>query len=421
MIRCFALVMICLSGCTKDAAPPSSNPTIVDPVGVPVVTSDTPLWPDEGGWRVDSVPVTIIGDDESDPQHQWVWVEAAVRLPNGNVVVGTMGELRLFGPDGKFIKVVSRSGDGPGELRQVGALFVLPGDSLRASDYMGTRVATYAPDVTLVRDERLDMQKFQALGRWTECESGLLPDGSRYGCQPDSTIARSATNRPNVVYENGMSSPGPGLLRQLRRVVVASPDLAKAYPLGVNGGGEQYGVSLDGREVFVSHPFHSRMFIAAGGTPMRIAIALNPDYRIELWTPTGTLERIIRRNGARRVPTAEETAAARAGMLGYLSGMDSVMQDEVIAQVPIPDSLPAVAGLAMTPEGELLVQREGNLHSHLTSAWDVFDVEGRWLGEIRLPGRTRVLSAGTDHLVVRRYLDTDKTLIEVYQIRRTSQ
>jgi hypothetical protein len=419
-MRYLALVVICLSGCAKDGASPSANPAIVDPEGVPVVTSDTPLWPAGGGWQVDSVPITIIGADESDPQQQWVWVEAAARLPNGNVVIGTMGELRLFGADGKFIKVISRSGDGPGELRQVGALFVLPADSLRASDYMGARVATYAPDVTLVRNERLDMQKFQALGRWTECESGLLPDGSRYGCQPDSTIARSATNRPSVVNDNGMSSPGPGLLRQLRRVVVASPDLSKAFPLGLTGGAEQYGVSLDGGEAFVVHPFHSRVSIAAGGTPMRIAIALNPEYRIEMWTPTGLLERIIRREGARRAPTTAETAAARDGMLPYLPGMDSALQQKIIAEVPIPDSLPAVAGMAMTPAGELLVQREGNLRSHLMSVWDVFDVEGRWLGEISLPGTARILAAGTDFLLVRRFIETDQTQVEVYRVHRSS-
>ncbi len=151
---------------------------------------------------------------------------------------------------------------------------------------------------------------------------------------------------------------------------------------------------------------------------MRNAIATNPDYRVELWTPTGTLERVVRREGGRRAPTLAEREAAPTLMKRYLEGVDPATANTIMAAVPTPDSLPALVGLTVTPQGELLVQREGFLPSQVSSLWDVFDSSGRWLGELRLPARTRILSVGTDHLLVQRMTVDDVVLIEVYRLRR---
>ncbi|MDZ4390301.1 MAG: hypothetical protein U0974_11310 [Gemmatimonadales bacterium] len=197
-----------------------------------------------------------------------------------------------------------------------------------------------------------------------------------------------------------------------------APDLETTHPLGVDGGIERFGVAVGTREEFVVHPFHSRSYLAAGGTPMRIAIATNPNYRVELWTPTGTLERVVRREGGRRAPTLAERAAAPTLMKRYLEGVDPATANTIMAEVPTPDSLPALVGLTVTPQGELLVQREGFLPSQVSSLWEVFDSSGRWLGELRLPARTRILSVGTDHLLVQRMTVDDVVLIEVHRLRR---
>lgn len=407
-----------LLGCAKGSSAPTADALVVDSAGVSIVTSRVPVWKKGEGWSIDSQPITVIGADERDPQQQWRWIEAAARFSNGNVVVGVEGALRLFGPDGRFIRLIGKSGDGPGEFQHVQGLLVLSGDSLRANDFMGRRVATYSPDGNLVSDVRLDMARFQALGRWSECNFGLLPDGSRSGCQPDATIAASPTNRPSRMISEGYTSPGPGLLRQLHRIYVATPDLSAAYPLGIEAGIEQFGIATDKGEVFVVHPFYSRSFVAAGGTPMRIAIATNPEYRIEVWSPLGKLEKVIIRDGGRRAPTQTERADAPASMVRDLERFGRPNQGEILKDVPTPDSLPAVAGLTLTPEGELLVQREGYLPSQTASLWDVFDPTGRWLGELRLPGHSRILSVGLDYLLTVRRTEDDAWLVEVYRLNR---
>ena len=86
-------------------------------------------------------------------------------------------------------------------------------------------------------------------------------------------------------------------------------------------------------------------------------------------------------------------------MAGQLNFADPTTRGRLAAQVPTPDSLPAVVGLAVTPTGELLVQRPGTLASDPASVWDVFGADGRLLGSIRLPGHPRILAVGTDYLL----------------------
>ena len=397
----------------------TSDAGVRDSAGVAIITSGAPQWGDGEGWQVDSVPITVLGADESDPQQQWRYLQAAARRSDGSVVLAVEGAIRLFGADGKFLKIISQAGEGPGEFRYVDELLVLAGDTLRVSDNFGYQVAYFAPDGALIREERVAREEVSALGPWSECNTEFLEDGSRLGCKLDPSIPLSATNRASKMDERGWSSPGPGLLRQLRRIWVATPALDTAYPLGIDAGIEQYGVTLaPGQEEFVVHPFHGRTVIASGGSPPRIAIATNPDYRIEWWTPSGALERIIQRPGARLVPTDADRAGATTLMETQFERMDAVTREKVLAEVPTPDSLPAVYSMVITPTGELLVQRGGLLPSQPTSTWDVFGADGGFLGEVRIDGHVRLFSAGPDFLLATRRTADDVRLVEVYRLRR---
>lgn len=397
----------------------AGDATTRDSAGVAIITSGAPAWSTGEGWQVDSVPITVIGADEQDVQQQWQYVQTAARRADGSVVVAIEGSIRLFGADGRFVQTISQAGQGPGEFRYLSQLLPLPGDTLRASDGFGYQVAWFAPDGALLREERVDRERVSNLGPWSECNTAFLADGSRLGCKLDPSIPLSATNRASKVDEKGWSSPGPGLLRQLRRVWIAAPALDTAFPLGIDAGIEQFGVTLaPGMEEFVVHPFHGRSVIASGGSPLRIAIATNPDYRVEWWTPTGTLERIIQRPGARLAPSEADLAGAQAYLEAQMERMDPVMRSKVLAEVPTPDSLPAVYGMVVSPAGELLIQRSGLLPSQPTSSWDVFGADGTFLGEIRISGHVRLLAAGTDYLLAIRRTDDDASLVEVYRLRR---
>jgi len=52
------------------------------------------------------------------------------------------------------------------------------------------------------------------------------------------------------------------------------------------------------------------------------------------------------------------------------------------------------------------------------SRFDVFDRSGRWLGELALPPRTRLLDVGRDYLLGVRLDDDDVPHVEVYRLHR---
>jgi hypothetical protein len=150
-----------------------------------------------------------------------------------------------------------------------------------------------------------------------------------------------------------------------------------------------------------------------------VAIALNPEYNVEVWNMHGKLERIIRRSAGRRAPTDAEKAGVRSFIERYLDGDPRVTVERALAEIPQPDSLPAIAGVTVGPDGELLVQRGGWRESETESLFDIFDNTGRWMAEWRLPMRSRVVEMGRDYVLIVRRSENDVPLIEVYPVNRT--
>ena len=386
--------------------------SIRDSAGVQIVTTTTGAWKDDEAWEVDSVPTTVLGADENDPQQQWRSIEAAVRFADGRIAVAVDGSIRLFGADGRFVRQLSRTGEGPGEFRRIGALQLVAGDTLRAHDPWLTRVAYYAPDGRYAREQPLALDRFNALGRWVECVPMLLVDGSQLACQEDSAAAGASGTA---------SSPddAPGThRRQIRRWAVP-PTLDTAYPLGMYSGLTSHNIAVaPGHTVSVLHPFDPWPQIAGGGSPPRIALWASHDYRIELWTPAGVLERIVQRIGARRATPRVATSAERQYMARTIGYLDATTRERVLDAVPRPDSMPALVDLEFTRDGHLLVQREGLLEMQSVSTWDVFAPDGIFLGSIQLPGNARIIQADADFLLVQLRTSDAGVLLEVHRIRR---
>lgn len=406
------LIATAIAGCQASPESTGATANVRDSAGVQIVTNTTPAWREGEGWQVDTVPVTVIGADEADPQQQWRSIEAAVRFPDGRIAVAIDGSIRLFGADGRFVRPLSRAGEGPGEFRRIGALQLVAGDTLRVHDPWLTRVAYYAPDGRYAREDPPALDRFNALGRWVECVPMLLTDGSQLACQEDTSLARATGGAAS-------DDDSPGTRRRLTRRWVVPPALDTAYPLGVFSGLTSHAVAVGaGRTVPVVHPFDPWPQLAGGGAPLRIALWSSDDYRIEIWTPAGVLERIVQRVGARRATPAVATPQEReytARTIGYL---DAATRQRVLDAVPRPDSMPALVDLEFTSDGHLLVQREGLLQMQPASIWDVFARDGIFLGSFQLPGNARMIQADADFLLVQRRTSDAGVLLQVHRIRR---
>jgi predicted acylesterase/phospholipase RssA len=145
------LLAACGSDGGEHADAPRSVVEVYDSAGVRIVVNhaDTAFLP---LWTVDTVPVFRAGHHLDDMHHQFVQIEDARLLSNGRVVVSDVRthELRLFDSDGGFLRLLGRSGEGPGEFRGIRDLAVLPGDSIMAWDMISARLTFFDPDGELV-------------------------------------------------------------------------------------------------------------------------------------------------------------------------------------------------------------------------------------------------------------------------------
>lgn len=166
--------------------------------------------------------------------------------------------------------------------------------------------------------------------------------------------------------------------------------------------------------------FHARTQVATGGRPLRIAIAANPSYSIEIWSPDGELRLIIRRPAGRRAPTDEEVEVAEE-LVRRNAGGDDRLADRFLAEVPVPDSVPAVSGLILSSTGEFWVRKTPFLPTRSTggsAAYDIFDSEGRWLGEVSTPAGLIIHEVGEDYVLGVRRDEMDVEQVWLYGLEK---
>lgn len=405
-----ALLVVGLHGCAPDA-PPTGDAAVLrrDSAGTEIVVNRSSAWGGEERWTLAPEPSVRIGAlASSDPAYQFSRIHGVLRLSDGRIVVldGEASEVRWFDAEGNHLYSAGREGAGPGEFNFARWAFRLDGDTVLVEDRPRIKHVFFGPDGTFVREEVLDYAGLGRLGAFEECGGFTLPDRSLVRCVAEE-------GQPPRV-----TSPPPGRLRWIGRLVRIPWDLSSVDTLGLYGGIEQWGVSYGGRTEFAMHPFHSWTRTAVRDDPVRVAVAINPEYSIEIWTPDGRLERIVRREGARRAPTSEEIALARERLAMYARG-DDALADRLRSEIPTPDTVPAAGGLHFTETGELLVRRQSWSDEGAEPVrHDVFDATGRWLGEFRHPRGLRIEAIGRDYALMVRRDELDVPYVELYELNR---
>lgn len=410
------------SACARADLQSPNAVTVVDSGGTVIVRNYAPEWTESSKWTLDTVPIASVGGNENDPQQQFKIIDVATRLSDGRIGIATEGELRWFDASGKYLMTSMPRGDGPGEFRSIRKLYKLSGDTIVAEGSGGaSKTVTFAPNGAFVRENRLDCERFKTIPGSINCAGELLPDGSFLTVDDDPTIPYNETHRKTIHLPDDVTTLGTGHVRQLYRRYITPPTMDGAYPAGIWGNIEYFQVP-NGRQgtTTIIHPFYSRRsYLAAGGTPLRIVMAANPAYEIEIWTPQGKLERLVRRIPGLRVPNETEKKDAIASIAKQMEQRESPLTlGHVLSAIEAPDSLPAVVGLFVGASGEFFVQREGFLRSQKSHLFDVFNHEGRWLGELRLPPRAKLVEVGNDYLLAVRLHEFDVPHVEVYRLRR---
>ncbi len=164
--RCLQVLLIALvvlSAACGDQPPaepvvtdlPDEVSITLDTTGAVVVTS-APLSSD-ATCIISEEPTLVVGDNEHDDNQWFSTIRGAGRLSDGSIVVADRlaAELRIYDLEGRHLRSMGRSGEGPGEFRNPLGLWVTSGDTLWAGDYRPWRYNVFTAEGELVRQVNL--------------------------------------------------------------------------------------------------------------------------------------------------------------------------------------------------------------------------------------------------------------------------
>ncbi len=350
------------------------------PGGVIRVSNPGPTeWSDTTGWRL-VADLTITGSDSGPGQLNQPWMLAVDQA--GRVYVSDQ-TIKLFGPDGHFIRSVGRLGEGPGEYRDV--MLTVAGDDLVVEDPTLGRLTVFDSAGHYLRSWHticchITAPATDTAGRiivWTT--TGLGPDERdtyiRYDL--DGSLRDTLVLPPNPQPRTWHVKAGFG---GFSNPVPFTPTPQKALP---PAGG-------------VVHGWPTEYSIVWARTGRDTALLFGRP-----WTPTLIPQE--RREGAvnylRKFYTKNQA---------NFGGFDPNELDRVMNVAEVPTTAPAYVGLEVDRDGNFWVAidpGEDSLRSH----YDVFDAHGVYRGLIIAP----VVFKGNGRTVW--------TFDAVYSIQETAQ
>jgi hypothetical protein len=172
----FSLVagLVVVTACAEDAGV-ADTVTVTDSAGVTIYTSSGDGWDRPLDVVFAAEPHLRIGSVAGGEETQLTYVQAAMRLSDGRLLVAERGDqrLRLFGEEGEFLNWIGHVGEGPAEFASVGGAGLLAGDTVWVFDIGLRELELFTPEgrfVRTFRPERLpEVRTFR--------RTGMIPDG----------------------------------------------------------------------------------------------------------------------------------------------------------------------------------------------------------------------------------------------------
>ncbi len=293
------------------------------------------------------------------------------------VVDGQIPQLRYYGLDGKYVGNIGRPGQGPGEYLEP---VMVTGDNAGRIYLYDTRAGI-----------RVFSEDGEALGDW----SGGLGPGRMVATGTGTLWARAAVRDPRTGRRTyGVGEYGPvGLIGDVR------------FPTGVQLEAIQTTVTLlTGGSMPIRVPFSPRSGFTIAPSGGIVAWA-SDRYRFEIQSESGAV--IVVEKRWTPVPIAPEEADWHRRLFTSRLRREPIPTEWIWDGAEMPSSKPAFTFINVAASGEIWVVRPGSgerlpdcVEDPLESAYqeavsapcwrdrvtfDVFDIEGRYLGEVEPP------------------------------------
>lgn len=380
--------------------------TVTDSAGVQLVTNPTSgTWAAGEGWTVEEE--LSIGGMAGGLVYQFGQV-TGVTVDEGDtlyVVDQQAREVRVFAPDGTWLRTIGKPGSGPGEFGLgVGGVF-LTGGEVRVPDIQNQRVSRFAPDGGYLGEFRLHFER-GIPWRWDGPVDGRLLSQLRV-LTPDAASEASAGDPVVAWADDGTMAD---------TLIVLPPGQGVTFA----GGMPQF-------HFFEPEPMWD------AGSDGRLVSGLNHELRLEVRDPDGALRRVISLPRERQPVTERDRRVFLDGLREAMGGQ-GVPPEAVgmmLDRATFAEHYPAYASLMAGPEGTVWVQRfrtgadiaedeeaTFDIQDMGSNEWDVFDAEGRYLGLLAFPARVQPLLAQGERIygVARDELDVQS--LKVYRIIR---
>jgi hypothetical protein len=264
----------------------------------------------------------------------------------------------------------------------MGILMRLRSDSLMVFDAGSRRVSTFNSQGAFIRSVPI-----VAAGRPLGPPIGALLDGSVLVPVTGAPLQPGELRRPDFQYSRFV--PESGALHNL--FVVQGP--------------ERVQVTVDGAVVDRARPFGRTPIVAVGHD--RVYAGDGTTYEIRAYTPSGKLERIIRRDGPLNRVDRAAIATYRSSSLGDRATEAARQREErIIDALVFPETMPAYGRFIVDEAQRLWVQQYRIPADTTPVQWTVFDADGRVLGVGSTPPNLTILEIGKDYMIGRR-LDRD--------------
>jgi hypothetical protein len=376
--RLAVVPLLVLAACS-DSGREAGALSVADSAGVRIV--EHPASQQLPVWTVSATPTLVVGGGSEEAGVQFGDVVAAALLDDGSIGVADAGNhnVRVFAASGDSAATLGREGDGPGEFRQIGAVWRLAGDSLAVWDFQVSRLTVFSRDGSV---GRVIVPQPAPSGSYHPMW-GLFGDGS-FILGPGMDIA-------------GLLTGGTHVRRDTVPLLRYGADGRLADTIGVYPGDEKH-VLVSGAGFNVrTLPYGRRLRIALGGE--RLYLTTGDKSEVVALTPAGARVMVSRERRPPAPVTDTDRSAHRQRQLRDLSPDKAEVERKRLDQLPFPGTMAPYAQLLLDRSGFLWMRRTATDAPDQAQEWVVLAPDGRTVASVTTPAGLEVLDIGADALV----------------------
>ena len=401
-------VMLAAPPAAEAAAQGNRPSTARDSGPVTIRENRDPIWRDNEGWRIDSMPVLDIGPESVGPGTGLSRVGFGTRLSDGRIVVAQMDHLKVLGPNGTLEQRVELPSSGAGPSSGVSSVVSLAGDSIlviRAPDMM---ILGPRGDLVLQTQVRREFLRDHAIDRVLPTHTGDL-----------ILVVGELSERTS--FRVGVERPRRGFIRVAR-------DGSTIDTLGFYPGTSTVFYMSAGRRARQSVPLLPQLFHTVAGAGLYVGTSERYEIHSFRVPPGGEPERmrlrtIVRREHTRQPFGPSGNALIQQRLRASVAASDSAARPALearIRELELPTTFPAFANLIGDRAGNLWVMPSDIRRG---PAITVFDSSGQLLGDLALPlgrsgGSFTILEIGDDYLLVAWHGPSGEERLRIYRITR---